>query len=71
MVPSCFQMVGQGHLTGQSKFIGRNYHSFIEGGTTLCINYDEKLNRSLPKCMTVCIELCVTGALSFSIEMKK
>ena len=64
-------MVGQGHLTGQSKFIGRNYHSFIEGGTTLCITYDEKLNRSQPKCMTVCIESCLTGAISSSIEMKK
>ena len=47
---SCSQMVGQRRLAGQSKFIGRNYLSFISGGTTLNMNYYEKLNRSPPKC---------------------
>ena len=56
-------MVGEGHLAGQSKFIGRNYLTFVIGGTTVYINYYEKLNRSLPKC----IESCGTVDRSSSI----
>ena len=53
-------MVRQGNLAGQSKLIGGDYHYFINGGTTHHIKYYEKLNRSQPKCMTVCIESCGT-----------
>ena len=60
-------MVGQGHLADQSKFIGRNYLSFIDGVTTLNINYYET-NISLLKCMTVCIESCETGDISSSVS---
>ena len=38
---SCSQMVGQGHLAGQTKFIGRSYLSFMNGGTTLNIYFYE------------------------------
>ena len=62
-----FQMIGQGPLAGQSKFFGRNYLPFNDGGTSLNIYNYEKLNRSLPKYMTVCIESCGTGDISFSI----
>ena len=54
-------MVVQGHSADQSKFIGGNYLSFIDRGTTRNINYYEKLNRSPPKCIAVCIESCGTG----------
>ena len=60
-------MIGQGPLAGQSKFFGRNYLPFNNKGKTLNINNYEKLNRSLPKYMTVCIESCGTGDISFSI----
>ena len=61
------QMIGQGPLAGQSNFFGRNYLPFNNKGKTLNINNYEKLNRSLPKYMTVCIESCGTGDKSFSI----
>ena len=54
-------------LAGKSEFIGRSYLAFNNEGTTLNINYYVKLNRSLPKCMTVCIESCGTGEMSSSI----
>ena len=45
----CSQMLGQGHLADQSNLIDRNDLSHKNGGTTININYNEKLNRCLPK----------------------
>ena len=59
-----------GHLAGQSKFIIRNYLAFICGGTTITINYYEKLSISLPKYLTVCIESCGTGDISTSTDWR-
>ena len=46
--------------SGQSKFIGRSYHPFINGGTAL------NINRSLTydTCMAACIESHVTGDIN-------
>ena len=53
-------MVGQGNFCNPIKFLGRTYHTFINGGTTLN-------NRPLLTSMTVCIESCGTGDISSSI----
>ena len=53
-------MVGQGHFCKPIKFLGRNYLSLINGGTTLD-------NISQLTSMKVCIESCGTGDISSSI----
>ena len=53
-------------MASESEIIGRNYLSPINKVATLIINSYEKLNRFLPKCMTISIELCGIGDISFS-----
>ena len=52
-------MVGQGHIESQSKFIVKGYLSFIYGGTTVNINYNENLTDLYHKCLTACNESCM------------